>query len=151
MGSDDTFEYCGHRGPGGWLCLLAKGHEGHHMSIRNNLMWKGTPGRPVFWPQDAAPGLTREQTDEVELVTRPTLTTAEIASADPTEARVRRTPLVAPAPPDPPASVPTPLAVVPQNRPKFTGIPCSNCNSMNTIQTGKCRYCLDCHSNGECG
>lgn len=39
----------------------------------------------------------------------------------------------------------------PENKPKFTGIPCDHCGSMNTVQNGKCRQCLDCLQTGECG
>ena len=93
--------YCSERHSTGWLCVLKAGHEGDHMSIDNASMWKGTPGKPVFWPR--------------ENVTQ----------------------------------VPTVHAV--PNKPSFTGIPCEYCESMNTIQNGKCRLCLDCKQTGECG
>lgn len=41
--------YCGEKSPGGWFCVLAAGHEEAHMSINNQALWKGTPGRPLFW------------------------------------------------------------------------------------------------------
>ena len=110
--------YCGHKHGSGWLCLLRAGHDGHHMSIDNQQEWKGTPGRPVFWP----PGITREQTDELERQTNPLLTQGEIAKGRPKE-----------------------------NKPRFTGRPCEYCQSLNTIQNGKCLYCMECGQTGECG
>jgi hypothetical protein len=35
--------------------------------------------------------------------------------------------------------------------PPFTGRPCDFCQSLNTIQNGKCLLCMDCHQTGECG
>lgn len=46
-------------------------------------------------------------------------------------------------PPSPPPMV--------ENKPMFTGRPCENCGSMNTIQNGKCLLCMECKVTGECG
>lgn len=36
-------------------------------------------------------------------------------------------------------------------RPQFTGRPCDYCQSLNTIQNGKCVMCMECKQTGECG
>ena len=41
--------YCAHKSSTGWLCVLAQGHDGDHMSVDNSRLWEGTPGAPVFW------------------------------------------------------------------------------------------------------
>lgn len=33
----------------------------------------------------------------------------------------------------------------------FTGIPCDQCGSLNTVRIGKCLQCQTCFHNGECG
>lgn len=33
----------------------------------------------------------------------------------------------------------------------YTGIPCDACQSLNTVRSGKCLTCMDCHAAGECG
>jgi hypothetical protein len=33
----------------------------------------------------------------------------------------------------------------------FTGIPCDQCGSVNTVRIGKCLQCQSCFHNGECG
>ena len=33
----------------GWLCVLAEGHEGPHLSLDNRARWRGTVGKPVRW------------------------------------------------------------------------------------------------------
>jgi hypothetical protein len=43
------------------------------------------------------------------------------------------------------------MARLTENKPRFTGRPCENCNSMNTIQNGKCLLCMECGQTGECG
>lgn len=97
---------CGAVSPSGWLCVLAHGHEGEHMSIDNKRSWKGSPGRPLFWVD--AP----RQEDKNPAVRRPIL----------------------------------------QNKPKFTGRPCPQCGSLNTIPNGRCLLCLEpgCGHSGEC-
>ena len=100
--SDDI---CGARSPGGWLCVLAQGHEGEHMTIDNTRTWKGSPGRPVFW------------SDAPKRVIGP----------------VKK----------------APLGVL-ENKPRFTGRPCPECQSLNTIPNGKCLLCLECKHSGEC-
>jgi hypothetical protein len=53
---------------------------------------------------------------------------------------------------DKPAAPPVKPIHAPVNgRPKFTGRPCDHCQSLNTIQNGKCLLCMDCHETGECG
>lgn len=33
----------------------------------------------------------------------------------------------------------------------YTGIPCDQCGSPNTVRNGKCLLCTDCRASGECG
>lgn len=47
-------EYCGARSAEGWYCVLAKGHDGPHLSIDNSKLWKGSPGAPVRWTRRPA-------------------------------------------------------------------------------------------------
>lgn len=64
-----------------------------------------------------------------------------------------------PAPQTPrPESVRMPSSAVLMDRqkvPGYTGIPCDNCGSPNTLRTGKCLRCapppLGCGQDGECG
>ena len=37
------------------------------------------------------------------------------------------------------------------NTPLFTGRPCPECESLNTVQNGKCLLCMECKATGECG
>lgn len=68
--------YCAELGPHGFYCVLAAKHEGPHLSIRNDRLWKGTPGAPVCWT-------TRDETTELAL--DPLRATCEVGKADPTE------------------------------------------------------------------
>lgn len=50
----------------------------------------------------------------------------------------------------------TEMATVPADLPNgkslgYTGIPCDNCGSLNTVRVGKCLQCQDCYAAGECG
>jgi hypothetical protein len=65
--------YCGKKHRDGWYCVLASGHVGEHLSIDNTKMWKGSPGRPVFWRIEAKKGA------EGPVEPNPTLTQAEYA------------------------------------------------------------------------
>lgn len=44
-----------------------------------------------------------------------------------------------------------PRVVLNENKPVFTGRPCPQCQSLNTVQNGKCLLCMECHATGECG
>lgn len=104
--------YCTAKHPGdGWLCILAHGHDGAHLSLDNRQQWEGTPGRPVRW---------------------------------------QPTPAKAPAPE---GKLPERLALpTPAGKSLgYTGIPCDACQSLNTVRSGKCLTCMDCHAAGECG
>jgi hypothetical protein len=119
--------YCSEKHSDGWLCVLRRGHEGAHLSIDNSRAWKGTPGFPIIWE----PELTREQTDELKLVTDPTLTQGEVireSMRGATGADVRMA----------------------QNL-GYTGELCGHCGSPNTIRIGKCVRCDACGQDGECG
>jgi hypothetical protein len=96
----------------------------------NTRVWKGTPGAPVTWA-DPEPELTREQTDEMTLMTDPTLTQGEVqreSMRGATGADVRMA----------------------QNL-GYTGELCGACGSPNTIRIGKCVRCDACGADGECG
>lgn len=118
-------KYCADTSPkNGWLCILANGHKGAHLSIDNTRLWKGTPGFPVFWGEPATPkadDLPREVTEDFP--------------RDPTSEELE----------------PTAIQQFPGHRPGTTGIPCDQCQSMNTIRSGTCLLCLDCNHAGECG
>jgi hypothetical protein len=43
------------------------------------------------------------------------------------------------------------LQAAPARLPGYTGIPCDACGSLNTVRSGKCLTCMDCHAAGECG
>lgn len=64
--------YCADAHSSGWYCVLTAGHQGHHMSLDNSKLWKGTPGKPIFWGQE----LVGKEPD-----LNPTLTSGEIARA----------------------------------------------------------------------
>lgn len=121
--------YCAKRhAAGGWLCILALGHEGDHLSLDNSRVWKGTPGFPIFWEAE----LTREPTDEIELMnSNPTLTQGEVRRGTmrgATGADVRAAQSFG-----------------------YTGELCGHCGSPNTIRIGKCIRCEACGQDGECG
>lgn len=50
------------------------------MSLDNRKLWHGTPGAPIFWPNDAERAPRREITDEVGMLDS-TLTQAEAGVA----------------------------------------------------------------------
>ncbi len=120
--------YCADRGPQGFYCLLLAGHEEDHMSLNNRqLDDRGSPGTVVRWPHD----LPRELTDELA-------STAEIdTDRQRSNAAQQRM---------------TYLAKHQAATDKgYTGIPCDNCQSPNTVRVGKCLKCMSCFSAGECG
>jgi len=122
--------YCAKQDNDGWLCILKRGHGGAHLSLDNSRLWKRTPGFPITWPNE--PELTREQTDEMKLITDPMLTQGEIKGSMPPGFLSPKTQL-----------------------PGYTGIPCQACGGLNTVRIGKCLRCapppLGCGQDGECG
>lgn len=63
---------CGARDPKtGFFCVRLEGHDGDHLSVDNRVVWQGSPGAPVFWPNEQ---LRREITAEM---LDPTLTDTE--------------------------------------------------------------------------
>lgn len=118
--------YCPATRPGGgWCCILLAGHsERMHLSIDYRVRDHGTPGRPILWPVgQGRPSTTRAAQDRT--LVDPTTTTGEAQgrAAMPHQAK----------------------------RPGYTGIPCEQCHSPNTVRVGVCLRCDDCGSAGECG
>lgn len=124
---------CGAVGPDGFLCVLADGHEGDHLSIDNREMWKGTPGKPVRWAQERR-GVARVVVSD-EYVSQ-----VDCGTFKEPPAPAQRT---KPLGPQTAASV--------AKAKGFTGIPCELCGSLETVRIGTCLRCNACGSSGGCG
>jgi hypothetical protein len=118
--------YCPAAHPGGgWLCILRRDHDGPHLSLDNRQRWRGTVGLPVRWQAMAR---------DLPMAEHPPATNGHPAKAP------RPSPPVKLALPEP-----TGQAL------GYTGIPCDACGGPNTVRSGKCLTCMDCHAAGECG
>lgn len=123
-----TKRYCMHRGPRSFFCILLEHHAGQHLSIDNAALWKGTPGRPIWW--DSA-DVARDPIGEIpKEALDPTLTQKEAGIVKDAATSMASSAL-----------------------PGYTGELCASCGSPNTVRIGTCLQCHNpaCMASGECG
>ena len=147
--------YCPAAHPDGWLCLLARDHDGPHLSLDNRHRWRGTVGRPVRWRAVVEDlDLSELEAEGWGWYNGPPVGGLPATEPEPPPATAPQLRVVTSSQLGLVTSSHVPpgrLLAAPARLPGYTGIPCDACGSLNTVRSGKCLTCMDCHAAGECG